>query len=100
MISVRKSIDAFADHNNRELLSPKNEHLFAFLRTSRSGTNPRTVLVLANFDDRPHDFSMDELGNRGHFGVSHVQNLYTGSRPEIEHDLVIVPARGFYWLSI
>jgi len=100
MISVRKSIDAFADHNNRELLSPNDEHLFAFLRTSSGGTAPNTVLVIANFDDQPHDFSLKELGNRGHFGLSYVQNLYTGSRPDMEHDLIIVPARGFYWLSI
>ena len=33
LIAVRKTIPAFADFNNRELLTVDNEHLFAFLRS-------------------------------------------------------------------
>jgi len=36
MIAVRKTVPAFADFNNRELLGVDNPHLFAFLRTCRN----------------------------------------------------------------
>ncbi len=98
MIAVRKATPAFADFNNRELLSVENVHLFAFLRThpERSG---ESVLVVGNFDTSPQHMALSTLGNRGAFRFGPLLDLYSGESPAQFKDQLVVPPRRFYWLT-
>jgi amylosucrase len=69
LIAVRKSIPAFADFNNRELIEVNNEHLFVFLRNHPERLREE-VLVIANFDASPQSMNLSALGNRGQFELS------------------------------
>jgi amylosucrase len=97
MVAVRKSIPAFADYNNRELIDTGNPHLFVFLRhASESGND---VLVVGNFDVAPQSLDLKELGNRGGFAHAAAQDLYTGAQPRMFKDQLVVPPGRFYWLT-
>lgn len=98
MIAVRKSIAAFADFNNRELLEVENEHLFVFTRNHPERPS-EAVLVVANFDARPQYLSLANLGNRGQFEYAQLQDLASGETPAIFKDQLVIPAYRFYWLT-
>ena len=98
MISVRKTIPAFADFNNRELLGVDNPHLFAFLRT-RPEMSSGAVLVVANFALKPSYLDMGNLGNRGLFQFGQPFDLYSGETPALFNNRLFVPACRFYWLT-
>jgi len=98
MIAVRKSIPAFADFNNRELLDTGNAHLFVCMRSDpfQSGDN---ILVVANFDSAPQSLELDDLRNRGRFAYGQVQDLYSGESPTQFKNTLVIPPYRFYWLS-
>ena len=98
MISVRKTIPAFADFNNRELLDVENPHLFAFLRTHPEMSSD-AVLVVANFDVKPSYLDLSNLGNRGLFRYGHVVDLYSGETPSLFNDRLVLPPCRFFWLT-
>jgi amylosucrase len=98
MIAVRKSIAAFSDYNNRELLESGNPHLFVFMRTSPFMQN-ENVLVVANFDSAPQALSLSDLGNRGQFSYGQLQDLYSGESPKTFKDKLVIPPFSFYWLT-
>ena len=98
MIAVRKTIPAFADYNNRELLDGENPHLFTFMRTNPFQLHD-TVLVVGNFDTSPQQLAMKDLGNRGRFEISGLQDLYSGESPNLFGDQLVIPPHRFYWLS-
>ena len=98
MIAVRKSIAAFSDYNNRELLESGNPHLFVFMRTSPFMQN-ENVLVVGNFDNAPQSLSLSDLGNRGQFGFGQLQDLYSGESPKSFNDQLVIPPFSFYWLT-
>ena len=98
MIAVRKTIPAFADFNNRELLETGNTHLFTFLRTTPMLGNGR-VLVVGNFDSSPQSLTLSDLGNRGHFEYSQLRDLYSGQAPRMFKNQLVIPPHHFYWLS-
>ncbi len=98
LIGVRKSIPAFADFNNRELLAVDNEHLFVFLR-SHPERSSETVLVVANFDANPQFFDLGNLGNRGLFQYGKPQDLASGETPALFNDQLVIPPFRFYWLT-
>ncbi len=97
MIAARKSLAAMADFNNRELIDVGNPHLFVFTRT-----NPvvpmESVLVVANFADRPEQFNLQDLRNRGRFELGELQDAVSGVSPTRFNDQIVIPAFGFYWL--
>jgi len=97
LIAIRKTIVAFADFNNREMLTIDNPNLFVFLRT-----NPlqytASVLVIGNFNTAPQSLNLEELGNRGHFGLGGVKDLCSGRSPSLFKDQLVIPPYGFYWL--
>jgi amylosucrase len=95
---VRKSIPAFADFNNRELIEVNNEHLFVFLRNHPERLREE-VLVIANFDASPQSMNLSALGNRGPFEYSQLRDLVTGDSPALFKDDLVVPPYSFYWLS-
>jgi amylosucrase len=98
MIAVRKTIPAFADFNNRELLGVDSPHLFAFLRTHPEMTSD-SVLVVANFAVEPSYLDLTNLGNRGLFQFGRPYDLYSGTTPGIFNDRLVVPGCRFYWLT-
>ena len=98
MIAVRKTIRAFADFNNRELIELDNPHLFAFWRTDPFAAGS-PVLVVANFDDAPQYLDLSSLGNRGLFQFSGLMDLYSGESPALFKDQLVVPPFHFYWLT-
>jgi amylosucrase len=98
MIAVRKTIDAFADFNNRELIELDNPHLFAFWRTNPFAAGSH-VLVVANFDDAPQYLDLSSLGNRGLFQFHGLMDLYSGESPALFKDQLVVPPYHFYWLT-
>ena len=98
MIAVRKTIPAFADFNNRELLETGNPHLFTFLRHTPNLGNGR-ILVVGNFDSSPQSLTLSDLGNRGHFEYSQLRDLYSGQAPRMFKNQLVIPPHRFYWLS-
>ena len=98
MIAVRKTIPAFADYNNRELLDTENPHLFVFMRSNPFQLTDN-VLVVGNFDTSPQPLTLSELGNRGHFEYGQLQDLCSGESPNLLKDHLVIPPRRVYWLS-
>jgi len=98
MISVRKSVPAFADYNNRQLLETGNPHLFAFLRSNPQQLDD-TVLVVANFDSSPQSLTLSEMGNRGLFEYGELRDLCSGEVPSMFKDQLVVPPHRFYWVT-
>ena len=98
MIAVRKTISAFADFNNRELLDVDNPHLFVFKRVHPEHLN-NFVLVVGNFDSTPQYLDMNELGKRGMFKYGQVKDLCSGESPARFKDQLVVPPYRFYWLT-
>jgi amylosucrase len=98
MIAVRKTIPAFADYNNRELLDSENPHLFTFMRTNPFQVHD-AVLVVANFDSSPQQLSLTALGSRSRFDISGLQDLYSGESPNLFGEQLVIPPHRFYWLS-
>ncbi len=98
MIAVRKEILSFADFNNRELIHVDNPHLFVFSRfniTAHGGD----VLVVGNFDARPQHLDLNSLSSFPKFRYGQIRDLYSGDRPAIFNDQLVVPPYHFYWLS-
>ncbi|MCB1754014.1 MAG: alpha-glucosidase C-terminal domain-containing protein [Gammaproteobacteria bacterium] len=98
IIAVRKSIEAFADFNNRELLSVDNEHLFVFRRNHPLRPN-EAVLVVANFDANPQYLDIDLLRSRGLFQHATPQDLASGESPALFKNQLVIPPYRFYWLA-
>ena len=98
MISVRKTIPALADFNNRELLGVANPHLFAFLRTHPE-RSADAVLVVANFNVKPSYLDLAELGNRGLFQLGQPFDLLSKETPALFNGRLVVPAYRSYWLT-
>jgi amylosucrase len=97
LIAIRKTIVAFADFNNREMLTIDNPNLFVFLRTNPL-QHTASVLVIGNFNTAPQLLNFEELGNRGHFGLGGVKDLCSGRSPSLFKDQLVIPPYGFYWL--
>jgi len=87
---MRKTIPAFADYNNRELLTTDNPHLFVFIRSSPLQLNDN-VLVVGNFDSSPQSLTLGDLGNRGYFEFEQLQDLYSGISPYMFKDQLVIP---------
>ncbi len=98
MIAVRKATPAFADFNNREMLSVENTHLFAFSRSHPEHPG-ETVLVVANFDVNPQYLDLNDLGNRGRFRGGQLTDLYSGESPAMFKERLVIAPRRFYWLT-
>ncbi len=98
LIAVRKSVGAFADLNNRELIDADNDHLFVFLRTHPERP-VEAVLVVANFSPEPQHLDLANLGNRGLFQLGQLRDLASGESPVLFKDQLVMPGFRFYWLT-
>ena len=98
MISIRKEIPAFADFNNRELLDCGNPHLFAFCRVNHQNFSDR-VLVVGNFDAHPQHMEFNSLQEIGFMQHQQLYDLYSGEKPAMFNNALIVPPYHFYWIQ-
>jgi amylosucrase len=98
LISVRKSLMAMADYNNRELIEVGNPHLFVFIRTNPAVTT-ESILVISNFNEHPEQFNLAELRNRGRFELGELRDEISGAAPDRYEEQLVIPAFGCYWLS-
>lgn len=98
MIAVRKSIPAFADYNNRELLDVENPHCFVFLRTL-PGQVTSSVMVVGNFDASPQSLDLSALHKMRHKLDCRMRDLYSGESLNLcENRLTLAPYQ-FLWLA-
>ena len=98
MIAARKTIPAFSDFNNRQLLETGNDHLLAFWRSDPEH-HCASVLVVGNFDVNAQSLDLDILGNAGMFKYGNVKDLVTGETPALFKDKLVIPPYRYYWLS-
>ncbi|WP_126455044.1 amylosucrase [Sulfuriflexus mobilis] len=98
MIAVRKEIEVFADFNNRELIEVENPHLFVFGRYNLN-KQAEQVLVVGNFDGRPQNLNLSDVGNWAGSQYGQMTDLYSGQSPDIFKGTLVVPGFGFYWLG-
>jgi len=98
MIATRKEITAFADHNNRELISLDNPHLFCFVRTHGTGNHPR-VLVICNFDHKEQVCNIDGLRKLGLLQAVAVKNLFSDDTIDLSSATLSIPPLGMFWLE-
>ncbi|MCK5831829.1 MAG: alpha-glucosidase C-terminal domain-containing protein [Methylococcales bacterium] len=97
MIAIRKTIPAFADYNNRELIETDNPHLFIYLRNNPFQLKDN-VLVVGNFSPLPQYFPLYTLDNRN-FKYEYLQDLYSGQTVTVHQDKIVIPPYCFYWLT-
>ena len=98
MIAIRKEISAFADFNNREILSLDNEHLLCFLRFDHLRPSER-VMVIANFDSNPHYLDLDIISSKGINPYGNFTDIYTGGKPAQFEQQIVLQGFKFYWLT-
>lgn len=98
LIAIRKEISAFADLNNRELITLQNPHLFAFHRFVQTGMHSK-VVVVANFDTSPQSVPLQSFRQKGLFKGAVVTELYSGQQIIPESDFLTIPKLTAYWLS-
>ena len=98
MIAVRKEVAAFADFNNRELRDTGNPHLFSFCRVNHQHVADR-VLVVGNFDARPQHMELDDLQTGFAQPQAPLYDLYSGEKPSMFKNALVIPPYRFYWLQ-
>jgi len=98
MIAIRKETTAFADFNNRYLLDIGNEHLFGFIRFDHTRPSER-VFVICNFSAKPQYLDLQTLSASGFGFYGQLTDLYSGKRPTMYKDQLVLQAYHFYWLS-
>lgn len=98
LIGVRKTLRAFADFNNRELLETDNEHLLVFRRSHPAHASDN-VLVVANFDAHPQQLALNALGSALAAPGARPMDLASGERPALHNGRLVIPPYRFYWLS-
>jgi len=98
LITLRKELVAFADFDNRQLLSVNNLNLLAFLRTDPKSSHNK-VLVVGNFNTEPQTLVMNELSACPLFLNQDVKDLVTGERLALDNHALVIPPLSFYWLS-
>lgn len=98
MLAVRSEIAVFADFNNRELIDVDNPNLFVFERYNVTARTD-TVLVAANFNGKPQSLDLDGIGHWGRHRYGRLVNLYTGRRPDLVNNTLVLGGYQFCWLS-
>lgn len=93
LIQLRKQLDAFADYNNLQWISPHNVHIAAFIRSF----NQQRIFCIFNYSDKPAWltwYAFKEKGNAPTRLYDHWQGKdYTVGR---DNEYLIVEPYGFY----
>lgn len=98
LIALRKEITAFADLDNRHLIVMDNPNLMLFVRADPANSRNR-VLVVANFNGAPQTLSIDALKAAGFVQLNAIKNLCTGSRVDINDEILSIPPLSCLWLT-
>ena len=98
IIALRKETPAFADFDNRQLLTLDNPNLLAFARTDPQNTRNR-VLVIGNFNPEAQTLPVADLQAHGFFLHEGMKDLCAGERIVVENDAFVLPPLAFYWLT-
>ena len=93
MIAVRKEISAFADFDNRQLISCDNTNLLVFARYDQRGS----VLVVFNFNDEDQFLSVDSVTSFGYFQYGRMTDRITGEVIYAVDGRVRIPSLIAYW---
>ncbi|PIY28104.1 MAG: alpha-amylase, partial [Comamonadaceae bacterium CG_4_9_14_3_um_filter_60_33] len=97
MIAQRKELSAFADFDDRQLISVDNANLLVFLRTDLHNARSR-VLVVSNFNTNAQRLPLDALRPYGLFQQEAMRELCSGERLTVENNAVMVPPLSCCWL--
>lgn len=98
LIALRKETAAFADFDNRQLLSVDNPNLLVFTRTDPL-SNRNRILVMANFNHAAEVLPVEALTAHGIFMQGGLKNLCTGEALQTEGELIVLPALTCLWLK-
>ena len=98
LISVRSTVPAFADFNNREFIDVDDPAVFAMLR-SHPDLSGEPVFVIANFGRRPAVLELDDLGGRGIFRYGRLVDLANDETLIFGDEPLVLPPFGFRWLT-
>ena len=98
MIALRKETTAFADFDNRQLLTVDNPNLLVFSRTDPQNSR-NNVLVVGNFNGEAQTLHIGDLRPHGFFQQDGMKDLCTGARIAVENDAIPISPLSFYWLS-
>jgi len=98
MIALRKDISAFADFDNRQILTTKNKHLLVFSRTDPEDSSSK-VLVVANFSDKQQQLQTEPLIQYGFFQNGRMKDLGTDDQLIAKNSTTIIPPLSYYWLT-
>ena len=98
MIALRKEITAFADFDNRQLLSVDNPNLLVFIRTDPQNSRNR-VLVVVNFNVAPQALALGNLRAQGFFTLGGMRDLCSCERIDPDQDALVLPPLSCYWLA-
>jgi amylosucrase len=97
MIALRKETTAFADFDNRQLLTVDNPNLLVFSRTDPQNSRNR-VLVVGNFNAEAQIFPIGTLRPHGFFQQDGMKDLCSGERITVENDALVLPPLSCHWL--
>jgi len=98
LIALRKETTAFADFDNRQLITSENPNLLVFSRIDPQNSGNR-VLVVANFNVVPQPLQTAELKPHGFFQPDGMKDICSGAPVQSENDTVMIPPLSCYWLT-
>lgn len=97
LIALRKDVPAFADFDNRTLLTSDNPHLLVFSRAEAQSARTQ-VLVVANFNVAPQSLTVTGLRPHGFFLRDSMVDLCSGERLTVGNEAVVIPPLSACWL--
>lgn len=98
IIALCKEVTAFADFDNRTLLSADNPNLLVFSRNDPQNSRVQ-VLVAANFNVNPQTLPVGGLRVHGFFPREGMKDLCSGELVVVENDAIVVPPLTCVWLT-
>jgi amylosucrase len=98
MIALRKETSAFADFDNRQLLTLDNPNLLAFSRCDPLNSRKR-VLVIGNFNNTEQSLPIEALTPHGFFLGGGMKDLCGGGGIEAIDDALLIPPLACLWLT-
>ncbi len=98
LIALRKTLLAFADFDNRQLLSVSNPNLFVFTRSEPTNSRNK-VLVVGNFNTEAQTLPVDELSGCALLQHTDVKDLVAGTRLALQGNMLLIEPLSFYWLG-
>ncbi|MDO8893111.1 MAG: amylosucrase [Sulfurimicrobium sp.] len=98
IIALRKETTAFADFDNRQLLTVGDPNLLVFSRTDPQNNRNR-VLVVGNFNFEAKSLHVDSLRTFGFFQQGGMKDICSGEFIAVENNTLTLPPLSCYWLT-